>query len=904
MKPLLTLPLSKAVESPLPFSETVVCELVHQVFEIQANLTPNSIAVAFNNQCVSYQALNQRANQLSAYLIQRGLKQRSLCGIAIERSIDQMVAILAILKAGAAYVPLDPSYPKDRLACMIEDSQLPLLLCQRTLAAKLSNCSTTTIFLDEVQDRISTLSCANPNVKNHGAAYVVFTSGSTGRPKGLVMGHAPLLNLLQWQRESSRSSGNGKTTLQFASLSFDVSFQEIFSTWSIGGTLVLISEELRRDLRKLWQLLVTARIERLFVPPVVLRHLALAAEKEESVPGSLREIIAAGEQLQVTAPIKRMFARLPGCTLHNQYGPSETHVVTSCRLTGNPHNWAELTPIGRPIQNVEVYLLDEHLQPVDGGLVGELFIGGVCLSDGYLGGSALNDERFIPNPFVSPSRSDSNSFKGRLYRTGDMARKLPDGNFEFLGRTDHQLKIRGHRIEVGEVEAALLSHPKIREALVTAKQDKRGERQLVGYIVADDPMPSIQELRRHLGQILPTFMIPSSLLYLDNFPLTPNGKINRTALPNISNKRPTLGHIVAPAANDIEGILATIWERVLNISPIGTMDDFFELGGDSLMTVALLIEINETFGRNLPACTLLTQGTIKKLARVLASDQEEPESSLVAIKPSGKLPPLILLPPIGGEILGYRALAPHLNPEQPLYGIRPQGLDGRTEPCRDLKQMAAFHLEELLDFRPNGPFLLGGYSSGGTIAFEMAQQLYARGFRDIKVFIIDEEAPLPSQLNVRALKNVAQNTPKWFVDHILDRPRHELKVSINGNLAKVWRLSKRVFQTEQSQNEPDYEREVSEFINTAGLSKECVKVCTAMWEALLSYAPSVYPGEIMLLRTRAQRIMSTFGFDKGWGQLAAGGVKIKVVAGNHNTVGEGENAKGLAEAISGLLDQT
>jgi amino acid adenylation domain-containing protein len=875
---------------------------VHQFFEAQVEKTPEAIAIAFGNEQINYRELDHRANQLATYLIAYGLTPGSICGIALERSIDMFIGVLAILKAGAAYAPLDPCYPEERLKFMIADAQIPLVLSQKQIAEKLSGCSATLVLTEEIREAIESYGTAKPTPNSYGPAYVIFTSGSTGEPKALAMGHAALINLLRWQQESSRLAGNGKTTVQFASLSFDVSFQEIFSTWSVGGKLVLIREELRRDLRGLWQILISEKVERLFLPPVVLRHLALASERDPGVPTSLREIIVAGEQLQISTAIRRMFARLPGCTLQNQYGPSESHVVTSYRLPEDPAAWSELAPIGGAIANVEIHVLDEHLQPVDAGTVGEIYIGGVCLCEGYVNRQALTNEKFIPHPYSERTGNNLEPNGDRLYKTGDLARQLPDGNLEFLGRVDHQIKVRGHRIEAGEVEAALLSHPLVNEAIVMVRQDSRLERHLVGYVVTEDPAPLTDELRTHLTKTLPSFMIPSSFVYLKSLPLTPNGKVNRAALPDLRGERPKLQHLVANPSNEIEKRLVEIWERVLNIHQIGILDDFFELGGDSLLVVHMLIEINEEFGQNLAPSTLLAHGTIKSLATALAVDSQEQQSSIVAIKPTGKLPPLFLLPPMAGEVLGYRSLAPHLDAEQPLYGIRALGLDGKVEPFRDLVKMAEFHLNELLSFQPSEPFLIGGYSMGGIVAFEMAHQLYERGFRDIKVLIIDEEAPLSAPLDLAGLVNIMRNLPKWFVPHVVRRPRSELIMSIRGNAARVLRLAKKAFRRSSATIQPDYRGEISEFLDLSQLAKPQLHLCTAMWEALLQYRPKVYPGQLILLRTRSQRLMSTKGFDKGWKQLAQG-VKIRLVEGNHNTVGEGPNAKGLAREITSLLGQ-
>lgn len=886
---------------------------VQEMFETQAQRTPEAVAIVFEGASVTYRELNERANRLARYLQTFGLKPQSFCGICVERSIEMFIGVLGILKTGAAYVPLDPAYPRERLAFMLEDTQMPVLLTQQKIAETLDGQSTNFVLLDEEWSRIARHEADSLNIKAaaQDPAYVIFTSGSTGRPKGLMMGQGALVNLLRWQQESSQLAGDGRKTLQFASLSFDVSFQEMFSTWCAGGTLILIRDELRRDVRRLWELLAAEQVERLFLPPVVLQHLAVAADKQHVAPTSLREIITAGEQLKITPQIRRMFARLPGCTLHNQYGPSESHVVTAYRLSGDASAWMELPPIGRPITNVQIHILDEHLQHVETGIAGELYIGGVCLAQGYLNRPQLTEKSFIPNPFravVATDGGEETEQEARLYRTGDLARRLPDGNIEFLGRVDHQIKIHGYRIEAGEVEAALLSHPVIREAIVTAREDELGDRRLVAYLVCDDSAqsaPSVTGLRDFLRKTLPDFMIPSAFIYLDMLPLTPNGKIDRAALPAPSGGRPKLHYAIAPPTNPVETRLQEIWERVLKVHPVGVKDNFFELGGDSLLAVAMLIEIKEAFGKNLPASTLIGEGTIERLAQAIASTEaEEERSALVKIQPSGTRPPLFFLHPIGGEVLGYAALARHLGADQPFYGIQARGLDGKQTPFSDMNAMAAHYIDEVRRVQPVEPFLLGGYSLGGVIAFEMAQQLYARGYRQIEVLILDEEAPGFHPTNFHSVLNITRNLPHWFLHHVARRPPGELREATRRNAAKFVKRVKRTLGGEAVPSPEAYEAELADVLDISQMPETHRKVGAALYEALSNYTPHTYPGRLMLIRTRAQPLFSGFGADKGWKRLAAEGVEIKIVPGNHRNVYEEPNAATLAHEINAFLQRT
>ncbi|NEQ62239.1 MAG: amino acid adenylation domain-containing protein, partial [Moorea sp. SIO4A1] len=451
---------------------------IPQLFEAQVERTPDAVAVVFADQQLTYRALNTKANQLAHHLQTLGVEPEVLVGICVERSVEMVVGLLAILKAGGAYVPLDPAYPPERLAYMLDHSQASVLLTQSQLVSQLPKHQASVICLDTDWEIISTHNEQNPtsSLTVDNLAYIIYTSGSTGKPKGVAMPHRSLVNLIKWQLENTVVANDSKT-LQFAPISFDVSFQEIFSTWCGGGTLVLISEEVRRDPLFLLKLLAEQEVARLFIPFVALQQIAEVADTFGVFPASLREVITAGEQLQITPAIANLFEKLNDCTLHNHYGPSETHVVTSFTLKGSPSSWPALPAIGRPIANTEIYLLDQSLKPVPAGVEGELYIGGVCLARGYLNRPEITAQRFIANPF-NKVKTDSD----RLYKTGDLAHYLPDGNIQFLGRLDDQVKIRGYRIELGEIEVLLSQQPKLKQAVVLAREDNQDKR-LVAYLV-------------------------------------------------------------------------------------------------------------------------------------------------------------------------------------------------------------------------------------------------------------------------------------------------------------------------------------------------------------------------------------------------------------------------------------
>src|SRR5262245_19594893 len=550
------------------------------LFEEHVERAPDAVALEFGALQLSYEELNRRANQLARRLRRRGVGPECRVGLSLERSVEAMIALLGVLKAGAAYVPLDPAYPRERLAMIIEDAAPVILLTQQRLLGVLPTNPADLICMDADWFHIERTSGDNPASETLGdkIAYVLYTSGSTGKPKGVQMSYGALENIILWEHAKALA---GARTLQFTTLNFDASFQEIFATWCSGGTLVLVEEEVRRDAQQLWRYICERAIERVFLPAVALQQLAEAAEGEKSTSTSLREIITAGEQLRITPPLVSLFNRLPSCALENQYGPTERHVATAYALTGAAAQWPLLPPIGRPLYNTQIYLLDAQLQPVPLGVAGELYIGGDILARGYLNRADLTAERFIPDGLAAGSGR-------RLYKTGDLARRRADGAIEFLGRNDSQVKIRGYRVEVGEVEAVLLEHKGVRNAVVMALGDGSDKR-LVAYLVCHGASPpSAEELRGFVKSKLPEYMRPSVFIWVEALPLTPSGKVNRRALPppDLTNR---LGedNYVAPRAGT-EARLAEIWQTVLKLPRVGVNDDFFTLGGHSLLAMQVM----------------------------------------------------------------------------------------------------------------------------------------------------------------------------------------------------------------------------------------------------------------------------------------------------------------------------
>ncbi len=695
---------------------------IHDLVEEQAERTPAAIAIEHKDTQISYLELNRKANQLAHTLQKRGVGPGVLVGIYMQRSINAMLGVLGVLKAGGAYVPLDPTHPAERIAFMLSDSQAGVILTDETLAEKLPENSASVLSLGDDWQAFRQESYENPGaeVNHQSLAYVMYTSGSTGLPKGVAMPHRALTNLIEWQLR--RSTVPKAKTLQYTTLSFDVSFQEIFATWCAGGTLVLISGEEIRDFQRVGKVLAEAKVERLFIPFVGLQHLAEVLDDETLDALRLKEVNTAGEQLRITPPIARLFSRLEGCVLHNHYGPTETHVVVAHRLTGRPEDWPTLPPIGRPIDNTQVFILDDQLEPVPIGVTGDLYVGGAGLARGYLNRPEENRERFIPHPF-------NDAPDGRLYKTGDLARYLTNGEIEYLGRTDDQVKVRGFRVELGEIETILAQLPEIQTCVVSLRGDRLGEQQLVAYLVPREGSKiNFADITKNLRRRLPEYMIPGSLVQIESLPMTPSGKVDRRGLPEPQSARTDHFHKWVKPRDSLELQIAAVWEQVLDIHPIGVQDDFFDLGGHSLLAVRLLSGIAETTGITLPVATMFQAPTVEEQAKVIRSKNwKKNVSSLVPIQIGGSKPPLFFMHYYGGNVLIYRDLARLLDQERTLYGLQAIGLDGKTRPHTRIEQMAAHYIEEIRSVQPFGPYNLAGASMGGSIAYEMARQLKSMG---------------------------------------------------------------------------------------------------------------------------------------------------------------------------------
>ncbi|HEX6292500.1 MAG TPA: amino acid adenylation domain-containing protein [Herpetosiphonaceae bacterium] len=864
---------------------------IQHVIAAQAARTPDKTAIVFEagtreRVALTYGELNRRANQLAHSLRDQGVGPEVLVGLYVEPSLELIVGMLAILKAGGAYVPLDPAYPHDHIQCMLQDAGIAILLTLTDLAERLPALQGRIICLDAESSNISRESEANldVNLDPDTLAYVIYTSGSTGRPKGVLIPHRGLVNLARAQREAFAVMADSRV-LQFAALSFDASIAEVAVTLTAGAQLELVPRATPLVGADLADVLDRRAITHVTLPPSVLMTLP-----EQPLP-ALQTLIVAGE-----ACGPELAARWgPGRRFVNAYGPTETTVCATLEVGSGD---GDLLPIGRPIANTQIYLLDVQLQPVPIGVPGELHIGGVGLARGYHQRPGLTAERFIPDPFSTRPGS-------RLYRTGDRARYLPDGRIAFLGRIDHQIKIRGFRVELGEIESVLRQHEAVRDALVLMRDER-----LVAYVVqnneqrtenrdsADDCSVfsvrcSPQDLRTFLQSRLPAYMLPSAFVFLDALPRTPNGKLDRTALPVPGTRSSdTPGTFVAPR-DTLEVRLARIWEALLGVQPVGICDNFFELGGHSLLVVRLMAQIQVQLGQKIPLATLFQEPTVEHLARTLRQQRTTPlDTPLIPLQPNGTKLPFFCAHPAAGSVLSYLELARLLGPDQPVYGVQAAGLADEQPPHTRVEDMAAACLAALRAAQPEGPYLLGGWSFGGLVAYEMACHLTAQGHQVGLLALLDSQAP-----TLEAPPSVDQTTLlQWFVGDLSRTFGTDLALSAEA-VAAVAPEQRLHYVLEQARSAGMLLSDIDEHNISAYFD-----VFTASLEAMQSYRPRPYPGRVTLFRA-GDRPLDAAGETLGWDALAADGVQVQVLPGDHYTILRQPHVTTLANQVRASLDE-
>jgi len=850
----------------------------HHMFERQVDLTPDAIAVeAFgSSEVLTYAALNRRANQLAHRLREFGIGPEILVGVCMERSLNMAVATLAVLKAGGAYVPLDPSYPSQRLEFMAADAGIPMVLTTGKLSPRFAVPEgVTTIRVDEEWSSIATRSHANPSVpiSPDNLAYVIYTSGSTGKPKGVLIEHRGLTNYLNWCAKAYRVAEGAGAPVSSA-MGFDATITSFFSPLVTGGKIVLLPEE--GAIEALAECLRAHRgFSLIKITPAHLEILGQLLRPEECA-GRAHVFVIGGEALR--GDMLSFWRRhAPATRLINEYGPTET-VVGCCvyevmdELTGG-------VPIGRPIANTELYVLDSNMEPVPPGVVGELYIGGAGVARGYLNRPELTAARFVADPF-------SGRAGARLFRTGDLARLLPDGNFDFLGRIDTQVKVRGYRIELGEIESVLARHPGVEEAAATVFDG-----QLAAYFTAHEPAPGAAELRRHLAEYLPAYMSPAFLSRVRSLPLTPNGKIDRTALPRPDVR--AVSRFVAPR-DPLELKVASVWEQALGVRPVGVKDNFFDLGGHSLLAVRLAVMLEKETGRRVPLSCILRGPTVEQLAGMLRREAPGTASPLVPIQAAGEHPAFFCVPGAGGNVIYLYNLARCLGADQPFYGLQGVGFEGEAPPQRTVEEMAEHYLRFVEAAQPRGPYFLGGHSLGGWVAYEMAQRLSRRGEPVGLVAIIDTPVPWEA-----ARDTSGWSEARWMFElagRIGQLLNPELDVSLTRlesldpaaqlEYFRVALVEARLFPDEA---EPDQIRNVIEMFKAHAQIEYRIPERTE-------------PVPIALLRTAVEPAGRPPDGDISWGWASLGPTEVRFVPGEHLTALRAPHVETLARQLSECLD--
>jgi amino acid adenylation domain len=851
---------------------------VHGLFEEQAARTPDAEAVCFRGESISYGELAARADRLARRLRRLGVGPESRVGVLMNRSINLVAALLGVLKAGGAYVPLDPAYPAERLRYMLEDAGASVLLTEGSLADVMGESPVHVVDLglhhEEFDDVVT-----QPHVTSDNLAYVIYTSGSTGRPKGVAVTHRNVVRLVKGNTFADLNEN--EVLLQFAPVAFDASTFEIWGALLNGARLAVMPpgvasvEELGVALRRygvttLW---LTSGLFHLMVD-----------ERLEDLK-SVRQLLAGGDVLSAAHVRKYLSEAAPDHTLTNGYGPTENTTFTCCHRMRTGDHVANSVPLGRPIANTQVYILDDRMQLVPVGTSGELYAGGDGLARGYLDQPALTAEQFVPHPF-------SEEPGARLYRTGDLARYLADGQLEFLGRMDQQVKIRGFRIETGEIESVLLRHPQVRECVVVARDDAPGEIRLVAYVVASGDAPTAGALREHLKTKLPDYMVPSAFVSLESLPLTPNGKVDRKALPAPGAPEPA-GSYVAPR-DALEVMLCRIWEDALGVKSVGVKDNFFDLGGNSLLAVRLVAQIRKQFNGEVPINALFQKATVEQLAEALRgrADGDTP-SPLVGIQTSGGQAPLFCVHPIGGTVFCYIELGKRLGEGQPLYGLQAPGVYGECEPMSSVEDLAAHYLGAVRELQPRGPYRLAGWSMGGVVAFEMAQQLRARGEEVSFLALIDSAVPRPT----RQFEDADEEDGRLlsiFLRDLAAQAGKEL-ADASEHVCKLGHAERLAYLLEQA-SAHDLLPPNTDPAHLGGL----LKVFKGNWAALSSYKPRSYPGRLLLFRASESR---DCGADStsAWCALAEE-IKTFAVRGNHYTIMTQPNVEALARLLKGELE--
>ena len=812
-------------------------ECLHQFFEEQVGRTPHAVAVECDGKSLTYRDLNERANRLAHYLRKLKVGPEVLVGICTERSLEMLVGILGILKAGGAYVPLDPAYPKDRLEVILADAKAHILLTEKKLQEILPSQLAKLILLDSDWPEIAREPATNTvcNVNSANLDYVLFTSGSTGRPKGVALEHRSAVIFIEWARKTFLP-GEVAGTLFSTSFCFDLSVFEMFVPLSMGGTVIIAQNALA-----LPKLRAAAEVTLINTVPSAIAELV----RLDAVPPSVRVINLAGEAL-LTTLAHQIYSKTEVGKVYNLYGPTEDTTYSTYTLV--PPGAA--VTIGRPLPNTQAYILDESHQPVPIGVPGELYLAGDGLARGYFGREDLTTERFLPNPYSRQSGA-------RMYRTGDLARWLEDGNIEYLGRLDNQVKVRGFRIELEEIENVLVKQPGVQAAVVVAREDDAGDKRLVAYIVPSGPSLPVEHLQNSIKKSLPDYMVPGAFVELNQLPLSPNGKINRRLLPPPDSSAFERSSVVQPR-NDLEFRLLQIWKKALGVENMGVRDDFFDLGGHSLKAARVLAEVEREIGVELPLSALFRGATVESLARIIQSQSKtdkDPVAMQIQQGDSSRLPFFAIVPP-GEEALGYALLARHLGSGQTVYKIQGHApvLDGsRPYSEQEMHDLTEEYLAAMRSVQSQGPYCLGGLCDGTHIAEQIVLRLEAQG-EEVGLFaIFDTWVMQHSQ--IRWL---------WRVDYYRRRLREMKGKKLTEQLASY--------------------KSVAENKVNLLTGKQTARTDWQQTYWPEDFSPPRFRAPVVLFKRPKQQFYYINDPEMGWGRRSESGVEIHEIDFHHNEI--------------------
>jgi len=872
---------------------------VHQLFEEQVNITPDAIAVVYQDQQLTYRELNQKANSIAHRLREFDIGADSLVGLCVERSVEMVAGVYGILKTGAAYVPLDPSYPIDRLNLMLDDSGASIIVSHQNLAKDLDHKRFKIIYMDDISVASDSDTFENPQSEAgmENLAYINYTSGSTGVPKGVAIQHSSLNNYTQHLLEVLGTD----RPLQFANVSTiaaDLGNSCIYPALASGGTVHVISYDVLTNPDLFREYAIKHSIDVLKIVP---SHLsALLGENSDGLELPIRCLIVGGEALSWDL-VNRILDKERKCTVINEYGPTESTVGSAVAYIDKIESgYLASASIGKPAANTTTYILNESLQVVPIGVHGEIYIGGSGLARGYLNRPDLTADRFISDPF-------SKKKGARLYRTGDLARYLPNGEMEYLGRIDDQVKIRGFRIELGEIESVISQFADVREVLVITREEQKGNKRLIAYVVSrTNSKIEPAGLRNFLREKLPDYMVPSVFVQLEKLPLTPNGKVDRKKLPAPEKDTVSARDGYIEPRTETETKLVNIWSDLLGVDKIGVHDNFFDLGGHSLLAIRMFSAVEESFRKSVPLATLFSAGTIEKLAEILdQKDWEEPEASLVPIQPNGNKIPFYCIHAIGGNVMFYSDLAKYLHDDQPLYGLQARRLAGRQVGHGTVEEMAKFYIKEILEHQPVGPYCLGGSSFGGLVAYEMARQLSQQG-KEVGLLALFDTGT-PAYKKERTQNNSTFNLKMH--EQIERIQVHKANIdALSGTekfgyvLDKANRGLSRYKRRIQNTRKKILRDLIIKFKGKGSLPNSYIQLEDQLMRAQNKFTPNPYPGKITLFRASIQPYGLAPDPHLGWDEYVKS-VEACEVIGHHTSIVAEPYVRGLVEKLNIYLEK-